>query len=612
MNLFFISIISLTAMQAVAQDRPNIVCIVSEDNTKDYMSLFCKGRGTETPNIEMLAEEGVLFNNAYSCGPVSSAARSTLISGFYGPRLGSHLHRGEVMVEMPKGYRMFPAYLRDAGYYTVNNAKEDYNIIKGDDVWDVSSRKGTWRDRKEGQPFFYVHNIADTHEGQMIKSHESLKMELGNYQPSEGVYLQKNYPNTELFRDAYRFYCKRIETMDQKVGNVIASLKKDSLWDNTIVFYYGDNGGIMPNSKGYLTEMGLNVPLIIRVPDKYRHLLNLKKGSCDDRSVCFADLAPTILQMAGVDVPKDMDGKSILDCRVGDPLFGYADRMGEKFDMVRSIRIGNYKYVRNFQPFYFDALSNDYRYQLPTYQELRRLYKAGKLNSAQSLFFMEKAPEMLYDLSVDEYECDNLVSNPSYEKILKKMRKELINWQLSIDDIGLFPEFYWVSNAGTASVEFASSRSKDIKRYLKIANFQLESFSDVEKSLMDALKSFDTIDRYWALTTCCFFKANAGVLKDQILKIAQSDKQAMNRARAVEYLALTKILDHKDVNTQMCAALYLTKDAIEATMILNSMTALMESDLEYEFFVDKNKLPASFLSHTLVKTALAKHIDLNY
>ncbi len=606
-DLLILPLVALSMTSALAADKPNIVCIVSEDNTKDYMSLFCVGRGTQSPAIEALAKEGVLFENCYSNAPVSSAARSTLISGCYGVRLASHYHRGEMMVDMPNGLRMFPAYLRDAGYYTANNAKEDYNIIKGADVWDDSSRNASWRNRADGQPFYYVHNLGDTHEGQMIKSLEAMQKEVGDYMPQNGVLIQPNYPDTELFRTAYKFYCKRIEQMDKKVDEVVAELKKDGLLDNTIILYYGDNGGILPNSKGYLTEMGLNVPLVIRVPEKYQAWIGgVERGSRDKRFVSFVDLAPTILEMAGVKPPKQMDGKSIWKRTESDPLFGYADRMGEKYDMVRSVRRGNYKYIRTFQPFNFDALSNDYRYQLPTFQQLRQMHQAGELNEIQEQFFNPKSgAEMLFDLRVDPYELHDLSKEKSMQKVLHSLRQEMEQWQLACNDMGLIPEYLWIRQAGAASAEYGVQHSREIGQYLKVANLQLTSYDKASKPLGKALSSSDLIERYWALNVCSSFGLEAKEWVPTLRKMAQSDREPINRVRAAEYLALYGFDAPQQVMTN---ALYAVSDPVEATLILNSMTLLAEGDQKVTFTIERSQLNKSILHHALVKSALTKHI----
>jgi uncharacterized sulfatase len=138
-----------------AADRPNIVWLVSEDNSVHYLKHFDE-HGAPTPRIEALAAHGLTFDHAFSNAPVCSVARTTLATGCYGPRIGTQYHRRSVSVPLPDGMKMFPEYLRGAGYYTANNNKTDYNAIPGKNVWDESSRKASWRKRKDGQPFFYA------------------------------------------------------------------------------------------------------------------------------------------------------------------------------------------------------------------------------------------------------------------------------------------------------------------------------------------------------------------------------------------------------------------------------------------------------------------------
>ena len=145
---------------------PNFVWITSEDNSKHYLKIF-DPHGVETSNIARLARHGLVFRHAFSNAPVCSVARSTLISGCYGPRIGAQFHRKLRMVSMPDSLKMFPAYLRAAGYHTSNNSKEDYNIAKTNDVWDESSRSATWKNRQKNQPFFHVQNFGTTHESRL-------------------------------------------------------------------------------------------------------------------------------------------------------------------------------------------------------------------------------------------------------------------------------------------------------------------------------------------------------------------------------------------------------------------------------------------------------------
>ncbi|MDG2279817.1 MAG: sulfatase, partial [Flavicella sp.] len=417
MIMFFCAVNSLIV---TAQKTPNIVWIVSEDNSKHYMKLF-DDNGVETPSIENLANQGVIFTHAFSNAAVCSAARSTLIASSYGPRLATHYHRRMAKVEMPEGVEMFPAYLRKAGYYTTNCAKEDYNIIKEDNVWDASSKKASWRNRKEGQPFFHVFNIGTTHESRMHFSREDMKA--GTKNDQKNVFVQPNHPQTGLFKYSNARYHDKIQEMDAEVGAVVAELEKDGLLDDTFIFYYGDHGGVLPGSKGYINEMGVHVPLVVYIPDNYKDLVSVKAKTKEEAFVSFVDFGATVLNLAGIKTPKGMDGIPFLgkgvsakDLSKRDETFSYADRFDEKYDMVRAVRKGNFKYTRNYQPFNFNGLMNNYRYKQLGYQQWSNFYNAGKLNDIQAQFYEPKQVEELYDVEKDPFETNNLAQLPEYQK----------------------------------------------------------------------------------------------------------------------------------------------------------------------------------------------------
>ncbi|NJB83465.1 sulfatase-like hydrolase/transferase [Wenyingzhuangia aestuarii] len=593
-------------INAQTTDKPNIVWVVSEDNSKHYMSLFDE-HGVAVPNIEALAKDGLTYTRAFSNTPVCSAARSTLISGSYGPRLASHYHRRLAEVPLPEGVQMYPAYLKQAGYYTVNNAKEDYNIIKPDGVWDVSSKKGTWRNRKKGQPFFYVHNIGTTHEGHLHFSKEYMESHKTKNNP-ETVFVQPNHPQTELFKYTNAFYRDDIQRMDKEVGDVVAKLKEDGLLENTFIFYYGDHGGVLPGSKGYINEVGVHVPLVVYIPSKYQHLADAKKGSKVNGFVNFIDFGPTIMNLAGVKTPKGMDGKPFLGKGVTakevakrDETFSYADRFDEKYDMVRAVRKGKYKYIRNYQPFNFDGLMNDYRYKQLAYQEWYDLYKQGKLNKIQSQFFETKPLEGLYDVENDPFETNNLADNPEYAKTLKSLRKNLIKRELCMPDLSFYPEFYLIKHAFKNPVKFGQDHKKDIKRYLKIANLSLLDYSKAAPKLKKALESTDPWGRYWALIVCSSFKNKAKDMIAVAKKIANNDNEQINRVRAAEFLGLIKVQNPVNVMTN---ALYGTKDSAEALLILNSIV-LMQDGYNYSFTIQTSKIDVEVANDKQVIRRLA-------
>ncbi len=441
----YLSVLVAVAGPAIAAERPNVVWLVSEDNSIHYMKLFNE-HGAQTPRIAELATHGLIYDHAFSNAPVCSVARTTLATGCYGPRIGTQFHRRSVEVPMPDGVRMFPEYLRNAGYYTANNRKTDYNATAGKDVWDDSSAKATWRDRKGDQPFFYMESFAVCHESSLHFTRRNMASEKTKTDP-ESVFIAPYHPDTPTFRYTYARYHDRMMEMDRQIGNVVDQLSADGLLEDTFIFYFGDHGGVLPRGKGFAYESGLHVPLVVRVPQKWKQLVDAEIGSRQQGFVSFIDFGPTVLNLAGVEIPMGVDGRPFLgngitksDVDARDEAFGYADRFDEKYDLVRTLRKGRFEYVRNYQPFNPDGLQNNYRYKMLAYEEWRDQYKAGKLNEAQSQFFRPRTAEQLFDIESDPYEVTDLSTDPKYSDILKTMRQRLSDKVKSLPDLSMYPE----------------------------------------------------------------------------------------------------------------------------------------------------------------------------
>ncbi|GAF02204.1 sulfatase family protein [Saccharicrinis fermentans] len=606
-----ISAFSACKKAKIEKEHPNIVWITSEDNSKHYMDMFDE-HGVPTPNIASLAENGVVFTHAFSNAAVCSAARSTLISGCYGPRMASHYHRKLEKVPMPQGIEMYPAYLKAAGYYTGNNNKEDYNIIKSDSVWDESSKKAHWRNRKPGQPFFYVQNIGTTHEGCLHFSKEDFETKKTETDPDK-CFVQPNHPNTKLMKYTNAWYRDKIMEMDRQVGDILAELKKDSLLENTFVFYYGDHGGVLPGSKGYLFETGLHVPLVVHIPKKYEHLVNIKPGTKNDGFVSFVDFGATILNLAGVEIPKGIDGKPFLGKNISeeelnnrDETFSYADRFDEKYDMVRAIRKGKYKYIRHFEPFNYDGLMNNYRYKQLAYQQWAQMHEDKKLNEIQDQFFHTKPAEALYDVEADPFETVNLINNENYKTTLLEMRERLTNKLKSMPDLSFYPEYYLIKNAFDNPVAFGQKNKAQINKYIDIANLELLPFNEAKSQLSDLLKSDDWLSRYWALIVCTKFENEAKEFAALIKNIAQEDKELMNRVRAAEFLGMTGIENPSKVMTH---ALYTSKDSNEALLILNSIVLMKDGSHKYKFDIQLDQIPTTTQENKMVQQRL-KYLNI--
>ncbi|MBN3521081.1 sulfatase [Algoriphagus lutimaris] len=604
--LLFFNCCSLFAQNNPSIPPPNIVWITSEDNSMHYLKLFHEN-GIATPNIESLADHGLVFTHTFSNAPVCSVARSTIISGSYAPRIGAQFHRKNKTVPMQDSLRMFPFYLRRAGYHTSNNNKKDYNIIEGDGVWDESSREASWKSRKPDQPFFHVFNIGVSHESSLHFSKE--KMETTPTQTNKNSFsIQPNHPDTELFRYTNAYYRDKIKEMDQRLGEVIRELENDGLLENTFIFYFGDHGGVLPGSKGYLYETGLHVPMVVHVPEKYKNLAQIGEEGKVNGFVSFIDLGPTVLQLAGIKTPEGMDGKPFFGDNVTKEMiasrnttFSYADRFDEKYDMVRAVRKGKYKYIRNFQPFNFDGLMNNYRFIQLAYQEWKELYEKGALNEIQAAFFKPKEAEMLFDLESDPYETVNLITDPSSKKIAEDLRMELNNWLQEMPDLSFYPEHVLIDQAFSNPTAFGKAHQKDIQRYIDIANWSILPFEQIENFLQTSLKSKDPWERYWGLITSSNFGPEAKSLSSLISEISKEDEELINRVRAAEFLSISNQIDPSQV---MVESLYESKKPMEALLILNSIVLQSSFDYGYEIHLDKSKISSTVIQDSEVKRRL--------
>ena len=576
-----------TAVLSAASDRPNIVWLVSEDNSKHWLRLYQEG-GAPMPNIEKLAEGGLVFQNAFSNAPVCSVARSTLITGSYAPRIAAQYHRRSALAPMPEGLRMFPYYLKDAGYYTTNNSKTDYNLSdKG--MWDESSNKASYRNRKPGQPFFHVQNFGRTHEGQLHFSKDFME-ENKTVTDADSIEVFPYHPDTPTFRYTYAKFQDHHREADAQMGAFIESLKSDGLAEDTIIFYYGDHGGVLPRGKGYAYESGLNVPLVVYAPEKWRHLLPASPGSSVEGFVSFVDFGPTVLNLAEVDVPKAMDGSPFLgkgvtasDLNARDEAFGYADRFDEKYDFVRTYRKGKYKYIRNYQPFNFDGLFNQYRYRMLAYEEWRDLYHAGKLNTAQRQFFEPRPVEGLYDIDADPHEVKDLSADPEYARVLKDLRRRLARKVKSLPDLSFLPEPVMLAEAMDNPVDYGQVNRKRIQKLVDVSDLSLQPFSKARGRIEKALASKDPVARYWALIVCSSFGKEASELEAAAKELSRSDEDNLVRVRAAEFLAL---VGAEDPQRTIYQALRNAQTEVEANLILNTVTLLKDGEPGYEFDID--------------------------
>ncbi len=421
--------------------RPNILWVSCEDISPD---LGCYGDSyAVTPNIDRLAAQGVRYSKVYAHAGVCAPVRSGIITGMYPTTIGTHHMRCK---GVPPAYvKCFSEYLRAAGYYCTNNAKTDYQFAPPMTAWDQSSRKAHWRNRAKGQPFFAVINLGVSHESRnWPKKGEKLV-----HDPAKAV-VPPYYPDTPVVRKNLARYYDNVTKMDEQAGKILQQLEDDGLADNTIVWFWGDHGRGLPRGKRWIYDSGIHIPLVIRVPEKLRKLAMpkepdaVKPGTVNDDLIAFIDFAPTMLSLAGVKIPKHIQGKAFIGsqkAKAREYIFAARDRMDEAYDLIRAVRDKRYKYIRNYMPYVTRGQNIEYMNRMPTMQEMRRLNAEGKLKGPQMQYFEETKPvEELYDTLNDPHEVRNLADEPRYRGVLERMRKVHAKWVKETDDIGLIPE----------------------------------------------------------------------------------------------------------------------------------------------------------------------------
>lgn len=437
------------AQPQVATRRPNIVWISNEDMSPKLGAYGDKL--VRTPVLDRLARQSVRYTNAFSTAPVCAPSRAAIITGIHQTTLGAqHMRTTEDRVpELPGPYlavppfyvKAFPEYLRAAGYYTTNRMKTDYQFGVPFTIWDDVSKTAHWRNRSDrNQPFFSVFNLEVTHESQIFPSSPARKGKPLVTDPAK-VEVPPYYPDTPAVREELARLYDNIADMDAQVGELLKQLDEDGLAENTIVFYWSDHGDGVPRAKRSLYDSGLRVPLMIRWP---KALGATAEPGVRDEMVSLIDLAPTVLALAGVEIPTHVQGRVLLGPKARPApqyVFGARDRMDQEYDMMRSARDPRYLYIRNFAPEQPYAGHIIYRNQSAIMQQWLELQAAGKLTGPAALWMRSSRPaEELYDTQADPHQVRDLSADPAHKATLERMRGAVVTWMRDAADQGLINE----------------------------------------------------------------------------------------------------------------------------------------------------------------------------
>jgi arylsulfatase A-like enzyme len=528
-------------------DRPNILWITAED-----IGPLLGSYGdplAETPSLDRLADTGLRFEHAYANYPVCAPARSTLIFGVYASTLGTEHMRSWQPV--PPWFRLLPQYLRMAGYYTSNNAKTDYNFRGNwDAVWDDSGPGAHYRNRPPGRPFFAVFNLNDTHESRLKPTNVAEDIERGllpaqpRLAPRE-LRLPPYLPErAEIREDVARQY-DLVTALDRRVGELLAELDAAELADDTIVFFFGDHGGTLARSKRFVYDTGTRVPLILRIPERFAALAPESRTGVSERLVSFVDFAPTLLALADMPAPPQMQGRAFLGERVqpAEPvvLLGRG-RMDERDDLVRAVTDGDWRYVRNFQPQRPDGRHLEFPFRMQrNWGAWKEACDAGDCDAAQRAFWEPRPSEALFHTAEDPWEVQNLAADPAHAARKTKLARLLERRLVETRDLGFVPESMLSTlTAGGPPYSYGRSAEYPIAHILSVALAATapEPPDAARRDRLEAaLADVHPVLRYWGAMGCLLHPDLAREQAQALRELAADDPFSANRAAAAAALA---------------------------------------------------------------------------
>ncbi|HJN50268.1 MAG: sulfatase [Pseudomonadales bacterium] len=446
---------------AAARKRPpNILWIYIEDQDPRH---GCYGeRLVNTPNIDALAQEGTLFERAYVPSPVCSPCRSAIITGSYAVRLGIHNQRSSrdpsAAIHLPEGLKTVPEVFRNAGYFTFNRGKDDYNFMydrsklystgnrpkvsgkaaggKGKGAGIVQVGGGDWRECPKDIPFFAQYQLSGgKHAHSKDMAARLTKAGVTAIDPND-VTVPPQYPDTAAIRYEIARHLDTMHLTDHEVGQMVTRLKADGLWENTVIFLFSDHGSYMPRSKQFCYEEGLHVPFMVVAPGMKE---TVQPGTVRRELTGVLDVAATSLALAGVAIPDYMDARNLFAKGTGRGyLYATRDRCEWAIDRIRSVMGERYHYIRNFmtdRPLW----QHNYRMDWPFIKEIEQMYKSGELTPAQAAPFAKRVKEELYDLQNDPHEVRNLAGDPEHRETLSKMNGLMQAWIEETGDKGQYP-----------------------------------------------------------------------------------------------------------------------------------------------------------------------------
>ncbi len=524
---------------AAEPQRPNILWLTCED-ISPYLGAYGH-KHAHTPNLDRLAKEGIRYTQAYANAPVCAVARSALLTGMHSPAIGTHQMRSRP--QLPANIPAYPKLFRAAGYYCTNNVKTDYNSsFEGDrTLWDESSRKAHYRNRADGQPFFAVFNNTQSHESQL----DGLPSDFQTRVDPAEIELPPFHPDLPEMRRAWARLHELITRVDDWVGGMLHELEAEGTAENTIVVFYADHGGMLAGTKRFLNMPGTHVPMIVRFPEKWRHLAPHLPGGVEPRVVSFVDLPKTMLSLAGIEPPALMQGRIFLGPGAEPPPAMtplYRDRMSERYDFSRALVDGRHFFVRNFMPHRPPGRCTVYGYNVQeNWRAWRGHFEAGKTDEVQSRFFRPKPVVELYDVQNDPWNVHNLADAPEFQARRQEFEEALDAWMIEVRDIGLIPEPLYYELVGpdkefATLYEYAQSDAYPVERVLAAAKSASWGDPERKREYLALLNDDHPAVRHWGAYGLFLLRDDDTTVRAALREMVGNDPFAGNRIIAAQAL----------------------------------------------------------------------------
>lgn len=577
--IFFNLVLAVVHTLSAASDKPNILWISAEDHGPH---LGCYGDTyATTPNLDAFARRAYRYNKASSNAPVCAPARTTIISGMYPPSTGSQHMRSRVPA--PDWLKFYPVYLQEAGYYTCNNSKEDYNLVTDNKGWDDSSTKAHWKNTPEGKPFFSIFNFTGTHESQIRNDNPNPQ-----HDPAEAPVPPYQPDRIEVRKDWAQYY-DRLTLADAFFAEKLKELEDAGLAEDTIVWYWADHGSGMPRSKRYPGWSGLHVPLIVYFPEKWKHLApkGYETGGSSDRLVGFIDFPATLLSLAGVTIPDYYQGKAFAgEQQTADPeySYGFRGRMDERPDSCRSITDGRYIYIRNHYTHLPHGQYVLYQQRTPTTAVWNQMFEDGELNEVQSVFWQPHPREELFDLQEDPHEVNNLAKSSLHRNIKARLSKALDQHMIDTVDLAFIPEPLLQKYAKMGEGISPVAAGREMVKHAPDFGVSILKERDLGQELPGRLKHPYSPVRYWTIMQLLNYKdPSVYAYHEHLIVGALEDPEPIVAVAAAECLGTrTSRKAHKDkaVETLIKYATFPGNELFLTVYALNALEHLKDKGIE--------------------------------